>query len=198
MVEFIGFIISLLALLFIFIKQNSQNMKRERHGGPVLINAEEKEEDENDPYRDFMRTLKKESAMEEKLKQARKIEPPRAPIQAKKDERRFPLKSPLQDNRLESKLEDYRIESKIEDRRLKSTLEERKLKSKFRTHEELPKHVHGTVGYHIHPIDEPGAKKPSRVKLIVKNLHRPINMIVYHEIIGKPKALRREAPFHDN
>lgn len=97
-VEIIGFIISLLALVFLFFKN-----KTEMKSVPV-----EEEEEDDDPLRNFMKTLEKEM---------REEEPPPPPPP--------PVILPRPQKKFKSTLEERKLKSKIEERKLKSNLEKR-------------------------------------------------------------------------
>lgn len=146
--EYIGLLISILALIFLFIKQQSAPRQSEE---TTPYNPEE----EDETLLEFIQ--KRENAV-------KKMKPP-SPPQIK--------------SRVKPSLEKHRIESEIEKRRIKSELEARQLKPSVRAAEDLS---------HLH-LD--GLKKfPSKAEIALKHLGEKKDLIIYQEIIGKPRALR--------
>jgi hypothetical protein len=171
MVEIIGFIISLLALLYILIKQT---VPTQRPGQPPVY--PEEEEIEEDPFREFMKAVEREAAAR---KVAQRVPPPPPPPKITKR----PKKAPLPPS-----LEEYRLASQLEDRRLRSSLEERHLKSRLNHREERPG---GPPALPVSPLAEEEKKRhPSRAQMAIQRLAHRQDMIIYQEVIGKPKSLR--------
>lgn len=129
--EFIGYFISLLALFYLFFKQQSYAKHRQKSLEKVA--AEKKEHP-------VMRHPPK---------------PPHVMKQKRKEE------------------------GSIEQRQLKSTLESRQIQSSIRKHEEESYHFDKTV------------IAPSRARVALDRLTSPREMVIYHEIIDKPKSLRQ-------
>jgi type IV secretory pathway VirB10-like protein len=158
MVEIIGFVISLLALLYLFMKQNPAPSRRT----PAPRDQEEEAvEDEDDPFREF---LKEKEATEREAKTEEPLPPPSPPKIAKKPKKPSP-----------PSLEEYRLASQIEERRLKSALADRQLKSRFHHSEERNRNL-----------------RPSQAHLAVQHLTSRRDLIIYQEIMNKPKSLRSE------
>lgn len=175
MVEFIGFVISLLALLYLFIKQNhsSQHPVRASQRPPV-----ESKDEEEDLFQELIKGIEKERASREAIRHV----PPPTPPKTKK-ETRAPQTS--------QSLKDYQLKSQIENRQLKSSIEERHLTSKFTPHEELPRR--STTLTIIHPkSDEKVKLRPSRVQLTIERLNKRQDILIYQEVMSRPKALRNE------
>lgn len=172
MVEIIGFIISLLALLYIFIRQTLPSQRP-----TPQPRAQHQELIEDDPFKDFMKAVEKEVAKREVSQHV----PP--PPKIKKQKPKKPPDIPL---------EKYQLKSQLKERHLKSTLEERHIKSKLGHHDEVLKP--SLPGRHHH-AEEKENLKPSRAKLAIQRLNKRQDLIIYQEIISKPKALRSNTPF---
>jgi outer membrane biosynthesis protein TonB len=175
MVEFIGFIISLLALLYLFIKQNSRT---ERQAHPPGYPPEE-EGKEEDPFKQYLRAIEKEAEAREATQHLPPPLPSLPPKVAKK-----PKKPPPHS------LEERRLQSQIEQRHMKSSLEERHLKSRFNHHEELPGRTLALPANHLH-AEEERMVGPSRVQLALRRLSSRRDLIIYQEIVAKPKSMRQ-------
>lgn len=176
MVEMIGFIISLLALFYLFMKQNVPN-KQKRHSRKHSHPVDQEEEPVNDSFQEFLKTMQKEAVAREEFQQM----PP--PASKKKE---HPKKNPP---RLP---ENNRLVSSLEERSLKNPLENRHAKSRFSHHEDLPGR---TLSLSLNHYDEKDEKrKSSRLQSTLRHLVQRQDMIIYQEIIGKPKSLRLEDP----
>lgn len=173
MVEIIGFIISLLALLYLFIKQNVPSQQKRYPPGY------QDEEEMNDPFKEFLKTMEKEAEARET---AQYMPPPPPPLPKKKE---LLKKAPSRS------LEEYRPISSREERHLKSSLEGRHVKSKFNHYEDLPGH---TLSLSLSHRDEREEKpRASRLQSAVRRLVHRKDMIIYQEVIGKPRSLRSES-----
>ena len=175
MVEIIGFIISLLALLYLFIQQNAPS-KQKRYSS-----VEQEEEEMGDPLRELLRVMEKEV----EAKQVHHLPPP-PPAPKKRD---HPKKSP-------SSLEKQRLASSIENRHLKSALEERQIQSRLSRHEDYPGR---TLAHSFSHMGERNEKlKVSRLEAAVRRLSHRRDLIIYQEIMEKPKSLRSEFFLNEN
>jgi hypothetical protein len=172
MVEIIGFIISLLALLYLFIKQNVPSLQKGHPPPP----AYQDEEEMSDPFKEFLRAMEKESAAREAVQHMPPPPPPKKKGRSKQTHTR--------------PSENYRLTSPLEERHLKSALEDRHVKSRFNHHEDLPGR---TLSLSLrHPDEREEKPRASRLQSIVNRLARRQDIIIYQEIIGKPKSLRSE------
>lgn len=172
-VEIIGFIISLLALIYLFFKQQSIARYRQEH--PDALREEETTEE--DPLTELMKAIEKETA----ARKAAQHLPPSPPKVVRKATQ--PKLAPIT-----SSLEDYHLASQIEKRKLKSSLENRSLKSPLGQRlEEKSLHV-------IPPPHHPGIEEafvgPSRGEKALRRLSTRRDLIIYQEIIDKPKSMR--------
>lgn len=172
-VEIIGFIISFLALIYLFFKQQSIARYRQEH--PDAFNNEELIEE--DPLEEFMSTMEKKRAARKK---AQHLPPP--PPSSKKSVQQTKKNS-------SSSLEDYRLASQIEKRKIKSSLENRQLTSHLHRHLE-ERASHSIVPSLHHPITDHIETEPSRAQIAIQRLTSRRDLIIYQEIIDKPKSMR--------
>ena len=161
--EFIGFIISFLALLYLYFKQQSSVQHQQEQAGQM----QEAEIEEEDPLKEFMKEMRKRDREQQEVR--RPPPPPKPQLKQPKHQHRKNVASPL---------EEYRISSSIEKRQLKSTLEERKL---------IPK-VGGRFLPHHEGEDE--KRGPSKGKLDINRLANRRDLLIYQEIMDKPKSMR--------
>lgn len=190
-VELIGFVVSVVSLIFIYYK-NQRDM-REREAHPEKFQEEPLEED---PLKALMSAMQREQLKREKEERERiqgveralpkpkpkpKLKAQPLPPPAPQTMRQPPRRSPL---------EDYRLASEVETRRLKSALEERQLKSKLSyRHEQLPAYVPAQV-LHLHTGDQQVEVQPSRAQQAIRRLAHLPDLVIYQEILSPPKSLR--------
>jgi hypothetical protein len=173
-VEIIGYIISVLALIYLFFKQQAVVRYRQEH--PELFKDEELTE-EDDSLREFLKAIEKESHPKESVVRA---PPPPPPRKAPPPPKKTPLTSSLKEYHLKSQIETRRIKSPIENRRVKTPLVQR--------YEEMP---HATVAHPLdHLAEEVEETEPSRAKIVFLRLSDRRDMVIYHEILDKPKSMR--------
>jgi hypothetical protein len=166
MVEVIGLVISFLALLYLFMMQNRPVQRKERP-----FSDQDERVAEEDPFKEWMKAIEK--------KVTRREAPP--PSKIKKQKKKPP---PLP-------LEEDQIVSQIESRHLKSALEERHIQSRFNDHEKLPKHASAlSISHHL--AEEESVIALSRGQQAIQRLAKRRDLIIYQEIVNKPKSLRLE------
>lgn len=166
--EYIGFLISLLALIYLFFKQKSIARYRQEH--PESFSDQEDVED--DSMTEFIKAI----GIEDQRKAIVKLAPPAPPKQAKA--MRKGAASPL---------EHYRLESSVEKRQLKSPLEKRQLKpSVKRPMEETSPQILLTP---LH-LSDAIVVEPSRAEVAIRRLAHRKDLLIYLEIIDKPKSMR--------
>jgi len=187
-IEFIGFIITIVAMFVILIRRSME--ERRRRQNPELY--EQEEEDREKALRDFLRTMNLE--VEEFPGEEEKPLPPpppkTKPLPPKPSRTRRLVRDAYE---LESPLDEYERTQGVESRRLET---------------EVGQTEFGEIGQDIvtgdlfmqpslgaYEIREGG--EGSRVTKMLGQLSSPIDMIVYHEIIGKPRALQKHTLPHD-
>lgn len=148
--EIIGFVISLLALFYLFFKQKSL----------------EQQEYAND--------MQDEEILKNKV--VKKAGPPQPPRVKKSKKHALPV------------FEDDRLIRQIEKRELKSAVDHDHLKPKISQRKEV-KHLM-TPSFHPHLVGEREEAGPSKVKIALQRLSNKRDLIIFQEIIDKPKSMR--------
>jgi hypothetical protein len=167
MVEIIGFIISLLALLYLFVQNKNPVQQKSRSSGY------QREDGIDHSFKGFLKSIEKKAATREAVQHM----PPTPPSSMKKKERSQKTPPRL--------LEESRQASSIEDHHLKSSLEDRHMDSRF-NHEDLTR---STFALSLRYRDEGNGKKSvSRAQSAIRRLVHRRDMIIYQEILKKPKA----------
>ena len=170
MMEYIGFLISLLALIYLFFKQQSLARHRQQRpdgeSHPVVL--------EDDTLAGLLKAMEHEAEQKSAVRAAPAAPPP-APKQPRAH--RKGAASPL---------EQYRLESAVETRRLKSTLENRQLKPTVRERIEEPPRPMTEYVQHTDAV----SFEPSRAEIAIRRLAHRRDLAIYQEIIDKPKSMR--------
>jgi hypothetical protein len=166
--EYIGFLISLFALIYLFFKQQSLARHRQQH--PETGHHHETLED--DSLTELIKGMNRQAEHKSTAKPA-----PPAPPKPTKPQRKGAA----------SPLEQYRLESSVEKRQLKSSLESRQLKPTVRKHvEETSPRIISESLYHADHIPI----EPSRAEVALRRLAHRRDLVIYQEIIDKPKSMR--------
>ena len=169
--EYIGFFVSILALIYLFFKQQSSVTKRD---GEPRSEFGEEDDEEDHSLLEFIQESERKS--EKKLP----IRPPLPPLPPP------PQKQVKHIRKREAlPLEQYRLESAVEKRQLKSILESRQLQPPVKKGSDG---ADQTVSKSKHA--DTISAKPSRAEIALGRLADKKEMIIYQEIIDKPKGLR--------
>jgi hypothetical protein len=181
-VELIGFVVSIVSLIFIYYKNQREMRKREEH--PEKFQDEPLEED---LLKALMNAMQREQVKREKEQRERLQGTERTLPKPKPKPKAQPLPPPapqtMRQSPRPSPLKEYHLTSQMETRRLKSALEERQLKSQLSyRHEELPAYVHAAD----HQVDV----QPSRAQQAIRRLAHLPDLVIYQEILSPPKSLR--------
>lgn len=156
-VELIGFVISLIALIFLFFKNKPASDRNQIHPGGI-----EEENEENDPLREFLKSLEEEMGNEDQHRQ-----PPPAPPKIKQVQiQNMPKPKPTNYKR--------------EDPSRKKPMDVRRKEKDLILFNEK-----------MNDIDhlQPKAKQPSRLNQLVHHLPNKRQMIIYQQLLNKPKGL---------
>ena len=161
-VEFIGFVVSIIAMFFLIIKRVYDEIYRRRNPEKY----EEEEELKDQRLKEFMRTMHIEDDEEERMPLPRNALkpltlPPPTPKQIVKSKKAF--KNPM---------ESYKRETAVEKRKLESSNESRYGAAIDDAYQFVRRSV------------------PSRAEGIINTLPSRRDMLVIHEIFGKPLAMR--------
>ncbi len=176
-IEFIGFLISLIALLFLFYKKKQDEAYQKAHPEEF----EDTELNEEDPMQAFLKSLEREAKQQQTPQKKPEAQPPAVPNRQPVLHPLIPKSTPLLVKPKKTtpvSLESYQLRSEIETRRMKSQIENRRLKSRL-----------------IEKEQEEQEEKERRIEIsraaqFVRRLPRLREMIIYQEIIDKPKGLK--------
>lgn len=179
-IEIIGFLISLVALMILSFKKRLDN----RHQTDYLSSSDQEEEewDRDDPIQAFLKIIEERAKKQGPTPQTIGRGPPLAPNSQAKMVNRPTVKPKTSAIRLE----DQRLKSRLEDKQLHSQLKE------------------GTVTPHNQPKEAETSfkimddmaeaaerrSKPSAASQLLKSLPNRKEFILYYEILGKPKRLQ--------
>lgn len=176
-IEFIGFVISIAALFFLFIKRFLEDRRRAKN--PEQFKEEPQE---RQALKEFLKSL--EIDMEEDKKYSAH-QPPKAPSQPPQPSSRQASKSSLPARQKELVVEKRKAKAGYEDKyrdayqdTYTNTYEDRILSRRFQKQEK------GSA-YEIIEMD-----KATRVVNLLRGLKSPKDMILLNEIIGPPKGMQ--------
>lgn len=178
--EVVGFLITMAAIIYMFIKRSQDARKRSQtHDEP-----EDGEHHQAEKLDDFLKSL------EIDMKESGDFKPPPKPKVSKPEPRaayhKAPPPRPLQ------KQEKSKFRSSIEDFKMKTNIEERKLKvnSKNKYEGEYGDHllssqfkgnkIPGLIGY----------KRASRIAKLIHQLPSKKDIVLLHEVLDKPKGFK--------
>jgi hypothetical protein len=159
--DWIGFLISIAALIYLYI-QNSRAFS----GEPRQRKEEVKPEMPSDnPLNEYLKAVEeREARIKAKPAPMQKLRP--KPKPAHQHEK-------IEDRHLISSLKERKLISPEHERRLVSPLSTRQIRSSI-----MPIYEHDIV------------VQPSRAQVALDQLHNKQNILIYHEIFGKPKSLQ--------
>jgi len=163
--EYIGFFISFLALVYLYYQQHKLAQRRLQQRRAAGL----PEQEPQDPLKSLIEAMAREA---EKESASKELPPP--PPKKKKRVR----------TEVKSNLATYHLESSVEHRQLKSKLANRHLKPTVGHHLEAGKSTASSL------LVENIVSKPSRALKALERLSHPRDMLIYQEIIDKPKSLR--------
>lgn len=188
LIEFIGFIISMAAMIFLLGRRVWEERYRREH--PEEFKEEKHKQEET--LKHFLKSLdidmedEEEDAHPKPRMEKPAVPPPPPPraIQAPAQQKSHRL---LQQDqyKFKDKLDSYRQESQIENRKLKNSIHDR-YKDYKGDRIVSPDMRYMAEAYHA--IVKP---KPSRANRLVNRLYSRKDMIVYQEIMNPPVGMRR-------
>jgi hypothetical protein len=191
-IEFLGFVISLFAMLFLFARQIFEN--RRRRNLPEEEEREQYEEKEN--LKDFLKALNIDIPDEEKIPpfHPREENPIRQQKSAEFSNKSQPKLHGVPTQRIvkdefgfESTLDAYRPKTAIESRNLKTNIEQRYAKPFLGTKVVSP----DLLKLSNHDPYAIAKERNPRVLYLFKNLKSRKDMIIYQEVMNPPKSLRK-------
>lgn len=174
MIEFIGFTITLLALVYLAIQQMAQKGR----GGEQFESEEESEEERY--HREALAALyAAKDEMAEDREELRVVVPPKVKTRRTLSNQ-------------------YAMHSKIEDRQPHSKVEESKLVSSIDHRYDAPRKTLVSEGLRTDPSENPYAIKEERTQVYVNTLLKKRNLkeiIIFSEIMSKPRGI---TPFDES
>ncbi len=190
-VQFIGFLISVLAIMVIMGRKSRNERQRRQHPEQYMEKERKQKELLKQVMHDLGMDVEKEEEEEEEveelhpaIKKRVAYAPPPGPDFSKMQTKAKPH-IPFEDKyAFKDRFDDYHTETAIEKRRFKTAIEER---NKFSGEKIVsPEYRHGPDAYTIRKRDE-----VARGTRVIGSLHSRKEMVILHEIIDKPKALKR-------
>jgi hypothetical protein len=169
--DWVGFVISVIVLIFLFFKNTIKKYDASQQAIEEEDEYEEEEFEEN-PLSEYLKEIERKRKIAEQKKSVTPLKVSAQPLPAYQKSSQQKKQEDLRERQLVSPLQNKRIESKTEQRHLISPLKSRHLKSS------------------ITPLETDELEESrSRAKMILEGLHHPKDMLIYHEIFGKPKGL---------
>lgn len=191
LIEFIGFIISLVALIVLYVKRVREDRYRRAH--PEEFEGEDKEQ--GDQLRDFLRSI--DMDMEDDKR--RPVPPPPKPQQASKQKavpkkKKEPVQSYTPARTQKSSSENYQHNTSVEDKKRDSIRDQRRLQMDINERHDDPfGKRQGLVD-----LSKPQSSSYEVIKISTRNralesmkqLKSKKDLVILSEIINPPKALR--------
>jgi len=192
LIEFIGFIISVTAMIFLLVRRAWEERHRRKH--PEEFKDEQQRQEQT--LKQFLKSLDIDMEDEEEFSPPPKprveqpVEPPPPPHEMQAQAKPKPHRLLQEDEyRFRDKIESYHPESKIEKRKLKIRIDDR-YKGFTGEHIVSPELSEKPEVYHA--IEK---LKSSRARRLVTQLHSRKDMIVYQEIMNPPISMRQMPEF---
>lgn len=189
-IELIGFLIAFIAMFMLLFRKAKEDRRRREHPEEYRKEIEEQEK----AIREFMKSIGQEVEFEEGEEAFIEEEPVAAPAPPP------PPRKPETSHRRVR--ENYKLETAIEDYRKKTAIEKRKFQP------EITESLFEDLGADIvseeltseslqraYEIREEG--KALRTNKVLNELRSPRDMVIIHEIFGKPKGIRPGAPWQE-
>lgn len=167
-IEFIGFIITMVAMVMLFFKRTREERYRRE-------NPDEMEEEglpPHDPLKQFLKALEGTYEEEEKEQNVRPPSPPPMQVQQTSAKKRplsneFQFQPKMDKHHLDPKLAGFHQKREIDSRKLGSSLDDR----------------YGDSTYEVHRRES-----ESYARKVVDRLHSRRDMMICHEIFSRPKG----------
>ena len=189
LIEFIGFVSTIIAMFVILIRRSM--IERRRKENPELYQQEE--EDKEHALREFLHSMNIEVEDKQVYEEPAPPPPPpeEKPIPKKPDRPKRLVRDTFE---LERRIEKYEKTRGVESRSLEET-EVGKIEFRELGQEIVTDDLFLDTGIGAYEIDQ--KREEPRVRKMLENLKHPSDMVIYHEVLGKPKALQRHTLSHD-
>jgi hypothetical protein len=183
--QFVGFLVSVAAIIFIFIRRALENWQRKHHPEEYTAEARKKHE----ALKQLMRDLGVEEQEEEEIEEEEILIKPNPPPLRPENIRSIPQHTPgrtVQDEfRFEDRIRQRKLDTLVDKRHMQTEIEKRKpLFSEDRL-------VSPDLKYHKDAYAFTQRVTLSRGRKLISSLRSKKDMIVLQEILDKPKSLRK-------
>ncbi len=188
-IEFIGFIVTMIVLFFILLRRSWEERKRRQNPEQY----EEQEEDREKALREFLRSLNVEVDDTGTFREETPAPPPPPEPEAPPPKPTRPKRLVRDSYELETGIDEYIKTVGVESRKYETDvgkIEFRELGQDILTEDLFLEPSTGEWGVI-------GRKGKPRIQKIFDNLKRPGDLVIYREILGKPKALQSHILPHD-
>lgn len=186
LIEFLGFIITMILVIYLSSKRAIEERKRQQN--PDYYDDEEVEDNN---IREMARLLNLSPEDAQALERELKGEPAPPPPPPKKSN---PPPKPQKKKRVSRTLSDkYALHTNIEDFKQRSKVAERKFDTKIEHRYEQPRQSVITDSLRVDPEHDPYAishQKKARINKLLDSLDSKADMILLHEILDRPKAFK--------
>lgn len=194
LIEFIGFIVSLLAMLVLMVKKRSD--ERRRRANPEEYERQEMEQ--ADKLKSFLKSINEDMENDEHLNPEVHRKDHLSPASVGTFPQVPKQTSPSEPHRIAGDQGHYKFTTKIEERKLQTNSEKHRLKSSLSGLDKNYKFSTGsqTVSTDMIAQNERDAyslKKPMRINraaIVLSHLKSRKDMVILHEVISAPKGLR--------
>lgn len=183
LIEFISFIITMILVIYLSSRRAAQDRKRQ-------LNPEQYEDEENANFQEMVRLLNLSPEDAEALERELKGEPAPPPPPPKA----APPKPRVQKKKVTRTLSDrYALRTNIENFKQRSKVAEREFDTNIEHRYETPRESIITQNLRVAPEKDPYAlkrKNKVRINKILDSIESKKDMILLHEILDRPKALK--------
>lgn len=180
-VEYIGLLISLVSILYLFfLKRKKDEIFQSQPAGS------EEAEESDEPLQEFLKAMEREKERRQAVKQT-----PPMPIKHVQSVDINAVKRRQADRRLEEK----RLKNSMEERRTKSQIENRQVKSPVESRSLALRAPRIGEAERESALDRKHDEAktpviPSRARTLMNHLPKLVNMVIFQEIIGKPRGFK--------
>lgn len=195
LIEFIGFLVSIFTLFFLYIKKNREERRRRQH--PEQNESEEAGSE--DALKDFLRSLEMDmDEMEENQKKQIRQPPSPPPLPPVVNPKKTSTKP---EKRLRTVQDEFSYKTKIEDFRQVSAVEERNFQPGItnKQFEDFGAHVVSedlnVKNARAYQITD--SLTESRLSKFVHQIPSRRDLLIYQEIMMRPKAFRQSVDSYD-
>lgn len=199
LVEFIGFLISFLALIFLFLKKKWEERKRDQNPEAYQKERGEREEALKKFLKSMGRDMEEMEAKEELVEEVEEETLPPLPVVKKEIAQVITQKAP---SSYRSVQDDYKFQAKMDSFKQRSAVEERNFRPSIENgrfqefgSEVVSAELSSKSMQDAYKISD--EKKISRIFSSASHLAHQRDLMIYYEILAKPKGLRLGPPWNE-